>query len=102
MRKDKVIYLIGHTVSKNGHGDPIKTPNDGRRILATKKSIRQTEFYQAAATDYKPEIAFDIWTSEYKGESLLVFKGIEYNIIRTFEKNDKETELICEGLSNHG
>lgn len=98
MRRDQVIYLIPTNLEKNTLGDVVPIPGEPRRLLAEKKSIRQSEFYQAAATDYKPELTFVIWPHEYKGESILEYKGKEYNIFRTFEKNFKELELVCEGL----
>lgn len=97
MRKDKIIYLISTTSGDNDIGDPIQIPVK-RETFATRKSIRQSEFYQAAATDLKPEISFEIWALEYKGESALLFEGKTFNIIRTFQPNEKDIELICSGL----
>jgi len=97
MRRDQVIYLIPTVPGKNKMGDAIRIPGKPRRILAEKKSIRQSEFYQAAVTDYKPELTFVIWPHEFDGESILEYKGKHYNIFRTFEKDMKNLELICEG-----
>lgn len=103
MRRDKVIYLISdQQQGKNDFGDPITVPGSKRKIFAAKKSIKTTEFYQAAVSDFKPEMTFEIWLSEYKGESTLEFNEKDYKIIRTYEKNDKEIELVCEGMSSDG
>jgi SPP1 family predicted phage head-tail adaptor len=99
MRFDSVVYLITVTNDENDIGDNINT-NKKRQTFAGKKSIRQSEFYQAAATGLKPELTFVIWAQEYGGESKLEYNGKIYNIIRTFEKNDKEMELVCSGLVN--
>jgi len=98
-RKDKIINLITFTKTKNELRDSVKTPVR-RETMAEKKSIGQSEHYQAAATDLRPEIKFVIWTLEYNNESVLEFEGKMYNIIRTFEPNDKETEVICSGMVN--
>lgn len=100
MRFDKEIYLIGFTNADNEMGDPIKIPVK-RQVFAEKNSVRQSEFYQAAATGLKPELTFVIWRLEYNGESALEYEGKTYTIIRSFEKNDKEMELICDGLVNN-
>lgn len=97
MRFDKVIYLLSSSNSENDIGDTINTPKR-RKMYARKKSVRQSEFYQAASTGLKPEITFVIWNFGYEGESELEFEGKKYRIIRTFEKDDKELELICTGL----
>jgi SPP1 family predicted phage head-tail adaptor len=97
MRFDKVIYLISVTTSENDIGDPIETPVK-RQTFAEKKSVRQSEFYQAAATGLKPELTFVIWSREYGGEQKLEYDGKTYTIIRTYSKNGELVELICTGL----
>ena len=100
-RKDKVIMLINTTNDVNKAGDTITAPLD-RQVYAEKKSIRQTEFYQAAATGLRPELTFVIWTREYGGEKKLKYNGKTYEIIRTFEPDDENIELVCSGIVNKG
>ncbi len=69
----------------------------GRNVQADKKSIRQNEFYQAAAMGLRPEIMFIVRTAEYNGERELAYEGKVYTIIRTFDRDDEMTEIICEG-----
>ncbi|WP_163583287.1 phage head closure protein [Gracilibacillus saliphilus] len=103
MRRDKVIYLVPYLKKgKNEYSDPITVPGDKKKVFATKKSITRTEFYQAAVSDFRPQITFVIWQHEYADEDNLEFKGKLYNIIRTFEPDEKEIELVCQGLSNNG
>ncbi|AFQ46266.1 phage head closure protein [Desulfosporosinus meridiei] len=98
-RPDQAIYLISTTISENDMGDFIEAKTK-RLVFAEKKSIRQSEFYQAKATGLRPELSFVVWTREYAGEGKLEFDGKEYNIIRTFEPNSEDTELTCQGLVN--
>lgn len=102
MRRNTTIYLIPKTPGENDIGDSLHNEGKPRRLLAEKKSIRQSEFYQAAATGLKPELTFVVWPHEYRGEDILKFNEKSYKIIRTFEKNHKELELICEGMSING
>lgn len=99
MRFDKVIKLITMTTSTNEIGDPIEVLAE-RQTFAEKKSVRQSEFYQATATGLQPELTFVVWQREYKGEPQLEYEGKTYTIIRTFAPNDKEMELVCSGLVN--
>jgi len=94
-----VIKLISITPGGNEIGDPIEISTE-RQVFANKKSIRQNEFYQAAASGLKPEIMFEIRSVEYQGEKKLEHETKEYNIIRTFDKGEI-TELICSGLVNN-
>lgn len=92
------IALIATTSGENDIGDPV-TNSTPRQVFANKKSIRQTEFYQAMATGLKPELMFEIRNIEYAGESQLKHEGKTYSIIRTYSKNDEILELICSGLA---
>ena len=67
-------------------------------VFANKKSVRQSEFYQALATGLKPEIMFEVRSLEYTGQENLIHNFKEYVIIRTYSKNDEITELVCSGL----
>lgn len=95
MRFNSVIYLIGSGNSSNEMGDAISSAPKSRKTFAERKSVRQSEFYQAAASGLNPEITFVIWEKSYSGEKELVYQGSKYTIIRTFEKGQKEIELIC-------
>lgn len=103
MRKDSEIFLIGTSgaTQTNALGNAIPVPIK-RHTFAEKKSVRQSEFYQAAVSDLKPQFTFVVWTLEYHGESELEYEGKKYKIIRTFEPDEKDTELVCEGLSTSG
>lgn len=94
-----VIDLIGTTTGENEISDPITIPT-ARQVFANKKSVRQSEFYQAAATGLKPEIMFEIRAIEYAGENQLRHESKTYTIMRTFSKNGEILELICSGLVN--
>lgn len=100
-RKMHVIKLIGTTSDVNDLGDPITIPTE-RQVFAEKKSIRQSEFYQAAATGLRPDLMFVVWSREYRGEQRLEYQGKEYSVIRTYEPNSEETEIVCRGIVNKG
>lgn len=74
------------------------SPDTGRQVYADRQSVRQNEFYQAAAMGFRPEIMFIVRSSEYEGEGRLLYAGREYNIIRTYERPDEMTELVCQSL----
>jgi SPP1 family predicted phage head-tail adaptor len=92
-----VVDLLSVTTTENSIGDTIETETP-RQVFANKKSIRQSEFYQAAMTDLRPELMFEVRTIEYDDEPKLKYDSKTYNIIRTYSKNGEITELICSGL----
>lgn len=79
-------------------GDVITTTVE-RMTYANKKSIRQSEFYQAQATGLSPELAFEVRSMEYENEQLLKYDKTTYRVMRTYNKGE-HTELICEGIVN--
>ncbi len=95
-----VIDLVAETTSENELGDII-TVSTNRQVFANKKSIRQSEFYQAQATGLKPELMFEIRYMEYEEEKKIEYNNKLYSVIRTYTKNDETIELICEGVVNN-
>ena len=95
-----VVYLQTTTTTKNKLGDKITKPSE-RMVFANKKSIKQSEFYQAQASGFKPELTFEIHISEYNDESELRYIEKTYRIIRTYE-NGETLELTCGGAASHG
>lgn len=97
------IFLIDtndRKIKVNDIGD-IEPSFSKRKVFAHKKDIRQSEFYQAQAIGFKPELTFVIRRESYGGEKLLEFNKEEYDIIRTFD-DGKNIELIISRGVNHG
>jgi SPP1 family predicted phage head-tail adaptor len=92
-----VVQLVRLDYIVNDYGDQeyLRTT---QTVFANKKSVRQSEFYQALATGLKPEIMFEVRSLEYTGQENLIYNLKEYVIIRTYSKNDEITELVCSGL----
>jgi|SRR5690625_1479589 len=95
-----VLYLIKVTTGRNSIGDIISS-EEKRMVYTNKRSIRQSEFYQAQAEGLKPELAFDIRSFEYEGEDLVEYEEQKYKVIRTYDRGEI-IELICEGVVNDG
>ena len=95
----EVIKLISITTTENEMGDIIEVHVE-REVFADKQSIRQSEFYQAAATGLRPELMFIVRSIDYNDEPRLKYNGKEYTIIRTYDKDGELTELVCQGVVN--
>lgn len=94
-----VIKLISVSIAENSMGDIIETTTE-RQVFADKQSVRQSEFYQAAATGLRPELMFVVRSIEYNQEPKLKYGDKTYTIIRTYDKDGELTELICQGTVN--
>lgn len=98
MFNDQITLLGMSGYSVNSVGDSVPIPIR-RDVLAIRQSVRQSEFYQAQATNLRPELVFKIWACEYLGEQRLEFEGKAYSIVRTFEPGDGMVELVCSGVA---
>ena len=68
---DELLILVG----ENGRSE----------VFAELRSIGQSEFYQAQATGYKPELKFVLADYlDYNGETLIEYTGTLYRVLRTF------------------
>lgn len=96
-----VLELIKTEPIQNAIGDCIDIKSY-TEIFAKRKSIKQSEFYQAQATGFKPEIAFEINSFEYSGETHVRYNEKEYKIIRTYQIDLDKLEIVLEGVVNNG
>ena len=56
-----------------------------REVFAKQNSIGTTEFYQAAATDYRPELKLTLADYlDYNGETFAKYEETLYRIMRTY------------------
>lgn len=96
-RWSDVIYFDGPpTFIENAMGDTIEVPGDPVMVYANKKSVRQSEYYQAQSNGVMPELTFEVRIMEYNSQTFLTYNDKRYRVIRTFEKGE-DVELICEG-----
>lgn len=66
------------------------------------KSVSQTEAYQARATGLNPEYRLVLSHSfEYGGEKRCTFRGIEYEIIRTYMNEADGIELTIQRIAGN-
>jgi SPP1 family predicted phage head-tail adaptor len=94
----EVIYLVNIAKTTNKYGDTVEAETL-KTVYADKKSIRQSEFYQAHATGLRPEIMFVIREIDYNNQPRIKYNNKYYNIIRNYSKNGELIELLCEGIT---
>jgi len=91
------IELVSVITTKDEDGFPVTTEIK-RQVFADKKSVRQSEFYQAALQNINLELMFDVRTVDYQEEKLLDYEEKRYKIVRTYDKDGELTELVCSRL----
>ena len=63
-------------------------------VLVTNEKI-QGEFFSSKKQDLKVSMVLIIDAESYNGEKKLEYDGIEYAIIRTYEREDGLLEVTC-------
>lgn len=94
-----IIYLNTETITINSIGDSVKTLVE-KMVYADKLAINQSEFYQAMATELRPEVKFKIRFADFSDEGSFKYNSKQYNIIRTYSKDDEWIELTGSALNN--
>ena len=99
-RKDKIIKLVSYINDTDSNDDPIQIAAK-REVFASEESVKEREFYAAAAYDMRPEIVYTIWIREYHNEQEIEVGSADapeqYQLIRTYKPNPEEIELTCSG-----
>ena len=97
-----MVDLITYRSDTDDNGDPKETETGRNTVFADKKSVRQSEFYAAAAHQVNLAQMFLVHTIDYNGERKLEYNGKPYNIVRIYDRKDETTELICNDKRNTG
>lgn len=91
---DHELILISETFVKDEWGNYV--PSVSRdSVLCEKKSVGRSEFYVAGQTGLRPEIVFVVKGYEYEGQARVEFEGKEYSVLRTYQTDFEEIELVC-------
>lgn len=101
MTYDHELTLISQTVKEDEIGNQIPVESC-KTVLCSVKSVGRTEFYSAAVAGLRPELVFVIHGYEYNGEQAVEFDGVRYRVIRTYQVDFEEMELVCERVAADG
>lgn len=99
MSNDVIATLIKKcAVIQDEHGNAVYRETR-KTVFAKKKSVRQSEYFQAAAVGFKPDMLLEVYTFEYSGEETCEIDGNRYTIYRTYpiSKTDR-TELYLTAI----
>ncbi|MGE6516639.1 phage head closure protein [Lysinibacillus sphaericus] len=89
------IQLLSIVEGTNDNGYPVEEEVLSEIIFANKKSVRSSEFYQAASTGKAVQVMFEIYTVEFnENAKYVIFEEKQYGIVRTYDKGEK-TEIVC-------
>lgn len=95
--------LVRHGENIDSAGDTIETPEVVEtEVFCNILSIGQSEFYQAMASGFKPELKLEIYEAEYSGEKTIKVNNKTYDVIRTFRTKNSDILEITLGSDING
>lgn len=97
-----ICYLGVEDDVENALGEKFEQVTYGDYVFCDKKSIRMAEFYQAAVTDFKPTLTLVLKQVDYEAQRYVMFEGDVFTVIRTYEPDKEDIELILERGIKHG
>lgn len=90
---NELLTLVKRELAADGY---TVTSEIRREVFCRLASIGQSEFYQAQATDLRPELKFVLADYlAYEGEYLCIFDGVWYRVIRTYRAG-QELEIVAQ------
>lgn len=100
MTKETMITLIAAIPDgSDDEGNPIYV-EERFEIFAVIKGVKRSEFYSAMSAGLKPEITFEIFEPEYRGQKIVEYTDVcgelhRLSVIRSYPVKGERLELIC-------
>lgn len=89
------LQLLSIVEGTNNNGYPVEEEVFSENIFANKKSVRSSEFYQAASIGKAVQAMFEVYTADYiETAKYVIFEEKKYEIVRVYDNGEK-TEIIC-------
>lgn len=86
-----LIAIVQPEEATNENGFPNEPGEVERTVFCNKRSISQSEFYKAQQAGKQVEAKVEVHTVDYEGESLVIFEGKRYSVLKTYEPPDNDT-----------
>jgi SPP1 family predicted phage head-tail adaptor len=83
----KDVIELGNMQETIVHGEPVQSM-EWREVFTNKKSVRQSEFYQASSVGLRPELVFEVMSEEFSNDEKVRYNSKEYSIIRTYDRGE--------------
>lgn len=90
---DKIILRkVTDDGNENGYPNPVTTD---RTVWADERSVKRSEYYDAAQAGVKVRCAYAVHLEDYDNENYVVVDGEVYVVERGYKVGLGEIELVC-------
>lgn len=85
---EDVAYLEKAKEAQDEYGNIVQE-YEPRQVYVLERSVTRSEFYEAATAGLKPSIVLVLSNrADYNGEKRVEYKGIGYDVVRTYTTGD--------------
>lgn len=91
-----ILFFPAITTVKDELGQVEEIRDFTRQVFCKKKSVPQSEFFQAGQSGIKSACVLIVYVLDYQEEQKVKYREKEYSIYRTYERDDEKIELYCE------
>lgn len=96
-----IAYLCAETTETDSYLNEIPVFTE-REVFVEPRSIGTREFYQAAVTDFEPDIKLVLADYyDYQNERVIKYDGIYYDIIRTYRDGTRLELTLQERMARN-
>lgn len=107
MHEDDIVLLTRMGSKKNENGFTEEEISKENVVFGSVESVKRSEYYAAETAGHKATISVTVHPDDFEeaksmegskviAPSKLRVGGVEYRIVRTYQKNDMELEIIGE------
>jgi SPP1 family predicted phage head-tail adaptor len=87
--------LTLRTVTKTLANGAYTTTHSDKEVWADRRSVKRQEFYSALAAGRSADIVFAVNADDYKNQTVVVYGGLVYSVMRSYQTSPDEVELTC-------
>lgn len=101
MDRSSVVYLVSNNSTQDEFGVWHTNPTQ-RKVFCEVSSISQNEWFEGGRQGLNPQFRVRMFRYDYKGESSLIYDGVEYSIYRTYIDKNEIIDLYLELRKGNG
>lgn len=101
MDHSRVIYLVAETFTQNAYG-VYESTKTKRKVFAQVDSVTGREWFEGGRNGLNPELRMRVSQGDYKGEQIVEYGGVLYEIYRTYNTRNDIVDLYVQRRVGNG
>ena len=95
MDRSDIVSLVKIEEARDEYG-VFRATQTERVVFCRVESVTRAEFYDAGRNGLNPEYKITIFSGDYDGEDMVIYRARAYGVYRTYAGKNDEVELYVE------